>query len=567
MSRLAVVGCEASGKTVFTASVADYFKAGESSRSCVMIPDNVSAHRFVEYTNYQMRVKHEWPRATNPDKTLKLQWSLRISGSTVANIEMLEFGGEVLRAAFREDAPEKSKNTAIQELMDYLSGSEFIVVTIGLSDLIRDMAGPAGLSQEDFKRDSEAKWVTRGLLDFVKTRLPAGTGVVIALTQADMYQAELDACGGAAALFAKSWPSVAAAHQDVPVISVSSVSKVSDDGTPVDGYSTEGVLPVMRAFAEYCVGGIDNLFSDIENSLSSISRPPENMKHKEYRALIKGFEDQIGMLMIVSGLTGDAYAAELAENVDRFVKMKDDVALRLKAMERRAKIEQEAMEAKRKAEEEEAARVKAEKEKAEKELAERRRREELKRAEDERIKAEKQLEMEKIQAQLELERQITARRAAMVRIALVAGVCFLMVCGAAFYFGDRRSRQNAKAAELMQQEGVRRARLDKIAKMAEDAIAGDVDMARRVVGMIQDETIAESDVPDLYKIYMVLANENDVDAMFRLGLACYEGSCGAKKSLSNAHSFFLMAKKAGKVSAQLDDLIRLTEAEQGDENK
>ena len=209
--RLAVVGCEASGKTVFMAALADYYRPDSANGLC-LVPENSATNRFSRALVRQMRSLRQWPSATNPDKTVEMEWSLRSDGETIANIDMLEFGGETFRAVFRGEGGEKMRKQSEKTLLDYLSAADSVVVLVSIKELLRD---PGSVSIEEFERDTEAMWVTRGLLDFVREKLP-GAGVVIGLTQADRYRGELAAAGGAGKLFSSRWPTIASVAHSIP---------------------------------------------------------------------------------------------------------------------------------------------------------------------------------------------------------------------------------------------------------------------------------------------------------------------------------------------------------------
>ena len=239
--KMSVVGCEASGKTVFLSALADYYNG--DGRPC-LVPENEAANSFQRFQLRQMRSLHQWPPATDPGKTIELNWTLRENGKTVSEIEMLEFGGETYREAFRGENASVSHQEAVGTLTGHLAGSEFVVVLVSLKDLLRD---PGELSAEEFERDTEALWVTRGLLEFLREHAPSAK-IVIGLTQADLHRGEIDAAGGAAELFRRHWPSVAAVACGLPVVPVASVSATDENGNPAAGYTTEGILTVMNEF-------------------------------------------------------------------------------------------------------------------------------------------------------------------------------------------------------------------------------------------------------------------------------------------------------------------------------
>jgi len=252
--KMAVVGCEASGKTVFMCALADYYgrAAADSPMRLKLTPENAAANSFERYQFRQMRCLRQWPPATPPNRTVEVKWSLRRDGKPLAYIDMLEFGGETFRAAFRDgtDGDKTSKDTSVKELTDYLSSADFFVVLVSIKALLTD-AGKA--SDEDYARETEALWVTRGILEFIRKNRPKA-GVVIGLTQADRYRNEIGEAGGPAKLFNALWPTIGAAAQGYPVVDVASVSKTDSSGNPAPDYRTHGVLPVMQAFAKHCFG-------------------------------------------------------------------------------------------------------------------------------------------------------------------------------------------------------------------------------------------------------------------------------------------------------------------------
>ena len=560
MNRLAIIGCETSGKTVLTASLADCFQPGNGRFSCIMVPENTAAHKFFEYTHYQMRVRHAWPQATNPDRVAVMKWSFRVNDSVVADLETIDFGGEVFRSAFREGEPTANGLAAQDEMLAYLSTSSFIVVTVSLGVLVRDGEQASGMNPVDIARDSESKWVTRGLIDFVRNRMPPETGLVIALTQADLYREELEKHGGPAGVFRKSWPTIAALYPDLPVISVSAVSEVSEDGTPADGYSSAGVLPIMQAFTDYCVGGLDAFRESLESSLETVRRAPDDMEPLLYRQSVQACSEQVAIFHSASALSGDAYGEELSGYQKRLDLLEKDAAEKIHRMEVAAQKRREAEEKERREKEaaERAALEKKRQEEKEEEMM--RRKEAAKRLEDERICAEKALEKSRLEAEVEFEktRALVKRSRSRAIVALVSLLAVMSVCGL-YYFVDNSVRR-AELESMKIREMQKTAFENRLQKLAGSAHSGDIESARRIVEMLERNEMQESDVCGLYKIYMMLVNDGDAKSMFRLGRACYNGTCGVKKSDFNAHWFLSMAKRGGYASAELDALLEKTSA-------
>lgn len=240
MGKIAIVGCEASGKTVFMSALADHYRPDAEGRPC-LVPENSEANHFTEFGRRQMRALRQWPPATNPGKTVEMKWSLRENGRVIASIGMLEFGGETFRAAFRGDDEPDQQRAAVTSLLSYLAESDSIILLISIKELLRD---PAGRSVEEFERGTESIWVSRGLLEFVRKNLPRAA-VVIGLTQADRYCDELRQFNGARGLLAAKWPTIGAIVGSIPVVEVASVSATDADGMPAPDYTTDGIVPIM----------------------------------------------------------------------------------------------------------------------------------------------------------------------------------------------------------------------------------------------------------------------------------------------------------------------------------
>lgn len=238
MNKFAIVGCEASGKTVFMSALCDCFREA-------IVPENAAANRFARFAARQLRALREWPPATPPGKAVELNFTLREKGRPLAELGLLEFGGETFRAAFREDESESAHKRAVHDLLAFLGDADFILVLASLKELFRD---PGATPLEEFERDTESIWVTRGLLEFIRKKAPTAS-VVIGLTQADRYRRELEAGGGAERVLAARWPSIHQLTNGIPVLPIASVSGTDAEGRPAEGFSTDGILPVLREYA------------------------------------------------------------------------------------------------------------------------------------------------------------------------------------------------------------------------------------------------------------------------------------------------------------------------------
>lgn len=302
MSKLAIVGCEASGKTVFMSALADLYREA-------LVPENAAANHFQRFAARQLRSLRQWPPATNPGKAMELQFSMRREGETIASFSLLEFGGETFRAAFRgtDETPEHEE--AVKALLDYLSGADFIVVLVSLKELLRD---PGSVGMDDFERDSESLWVTRGLIEFARKRLDA-PHIVIGLTQADLHREELAAAASPAALLAERWPSVAAVASDVTVVAVASVSATDEEGRPAQDFTTDGVLTIMREFTRKQYGDAATLIAELKAAKAELDglKFPESPGY--FANKMRQFATKLSALDSINALSGYPYAREIEE--------------------------------------------------------------------------------------------------------------------------------------------------------------------------------------------------------------------------------------------------------------
>ena len=318
MGTIAIVGCEASGKTVFMSALADCYRPDGESSLC-LVPENAAANRFAAFQRRQMRILRQWPPATNPGRTLQLSWTLRDKGQTLAEIEMLEFGGETFRAAFRGDGGETAGKQAVKELLAYLSGADAVIVLVSLKEIFRD---DASVSMEEFERDAESLWVTRGLLDFVHRRLP-DAGLVIGLTQADRYAQELADGGGAAAVFAARWPTIRAVAPDVPVLPVASVSATDEEGRPAEGFDTTGVLPVMREIARRRYGEPSALVAELAAARTELEAFDASSAPSAYSTRLRKFAAKIESLAAASAMCGESRAKEIDDARQAWTRLRE----------------------------------------------------------------------------------------------------------------------------------------------------------------------------------------------------------------------------------------------------
>ena len=237
MSKVAIVGVEGSGKTVLMGALCESYKK-ISDGTPYLMPENQAAFMFMERIPHKLRVEREWPEATNLSSLKSMRWTLRCGSEILEEIEMLDYPGELYRIAFGEHKKDEAEShrEELNEFLRHVTDADFLIVLLSLADLQNLGAN---------SRNAETVWITRGIFDFAK-KLPNIKRTLLVFTQADRFEATLNANGGAQGLYAKQLPMLKTLYPDLKVIAVSAVSGMDGDGRPKKDYSTAGCLELMR---------------------------------------------------------------------------------------------------------------------------------------------------------------------------------------------------------------------------------------------------------------------------------------------------------------------------------
>ena len=237
MSKVAIVGVEGSGKTVLMGALCESYKK-ISDGTPYLMPENQSAFMFMERIPHKLRVEREWPEATNLSSLKSMRWTLRYGSEILEEIEMLDYPGELYRIAFGEHKKEEAEShrEELNEFLRHVTDADFLIVLLNMGDLQNLGAN---------SRNAETVWITRGIFDFAK-KLPNIKRTLLVFTQADRFEATLNANGGAQGLYAKQLPMLKTLYPELKVIAVSAVSGMDGDGRPKKDYSTAGCLELMR---------------------------------------------------------------------------------------------------------------------------------------------------------------------------------------------------------------------------------------------------------------------------------------------------------------------------------
>ncbi|MBR5549819.1 MAG: sel1 repeat family protein [Kiritimatiellae bacterium] len=327
MSKIAIVGCDSSGKTVFISALTEYFKAGQRiGQSCHIRPSNTRTRRYTDGLHYIMRILHKWPEATHSgedeDDLLRLVWTMVKDGKPLTEIEMLDYGGEDFREAFQDDGTPRN-NAAAELLVNYIAEADFVVIMASLERMVRGLTPEVYRDmengQEMHDRDYDAQWVTLRLLELVRPKLATNPpGVVVALTQADKYRDKLVEYGGARGLFESCWADVAAEYPNLNIVDVASVDKLTAGGFPADDYKTDGVLTVMKEFSRYAFGDCDAVVSRLQNLTSHLCNMTMVRTPKDFHESVVRFESAMKELHDKTAIVQELYKDDFQAN-ERFL--------------------------------------------------------------------------------------------------------------------------------------------------------------------------------------------------------------------------------------------------------
>ena len=429
MSKIAIVGCDASGKTVLISALSDYYRAGSrQGQACIMVPGDSVTRRYTDNLHRIMRINREWPQATNDivgGSTLK--WTMVRNGKTLAQIELMDFGGENFRYAFRDDGTTTNPEV-VARLREYISGVDFVVITVSLDKMLRNLTPDIYRELErgdiEYDRDSEAQWVTDGLLKMVSQKLKTTPpGVVVALTQADKHRKELEQFGGPKALFEKCWPTISSIYPDLNVIAVASVDRVTAAGLPADGYRTDGVLVVMKEFVRYAFGDCDDLCQRLDGLRKRLAELDETKASADFLAAFSDYRQSLEDLHDKTAIVSELFTARFRAYDGFLAELKKREPVAVQAEETRVREEKERLKERAR---EEAERLQREKAKAEQDRK-------------------RHDEAEILRSRAELSKHTTRRIEIVVLLVLIAA---MGAVGWKYYADRQRARKEAEAAQL-----------------------------------------------------------------------------------------------------------------------
>jgi hypothetical protein len=214
--KVAVIGTEGSGKTVFIAALAH--RLGEVEPTWLLDPVDMKTQAYVTQVWETLR-NGEWPSFTSQAAMHDLRWSLRRPDGPAAELQLVDASGHRLRELFTGDLREIPER--LRPLAEYCQGADLVILLINLQDFLGEAAGEQRTYNE---------MALKFALDFVGARQGEKHCCAV-FTQVDQYGDLLEKHGTwhdvAQAVVPKLW-SVHFREGNIPIFGLSAV-----DGTEI----------------------------------------------------------------------------------------------------------------------------------------------------------------------------------------------------------------------------------------------------------------------------------------------------------------------------------------------
>lgn len=214
--KVAVIGTEGSGKTVFIATLA--YRLGEVEPTWLLDPVDMKTQAYVTQVWETLR-NGEWPSFTSQAALHDLRWKLRHSDGPAAELQLVDASGHRLRELFTGDMKEIPEH--LRPLANYCQGADLVILLINLQDFLGEAAGEQRAYNE---------MALKFALDFVGARHGEKHCCAV-FTQVDQYGELLEKHGTwhdvAQAVVPKLW-SVHFRDGKIPIFGLSAV-----DGTEI----------------------------------------------------------------------------------------------------------------------------------------------------------------------------------------------------------------------------------------------------------------------------------------------------------------------------------------------
>ena len=245
--RIAIIGTEASGKTVLITVLAKRYSHVDAEGLFLNPLDNATL-KFVERT-YQILAAGDWPASSPVGQLFKLRWRLQVKRDPHCNCEirLVDSAGQDLRRIFGNDQDIRSLPEHLRDLADYCRSADIVICLINLKDFV---------GEKDPLRRMDTEAVIKSALEFLIADESRTRHLCVLFTQADQFIHERDRYGGWSNVASKYLPYVNGAFLHDRKATVGAVAAVKDtqvvelDGAPrrvpAPGFSSDGLDQLMN---------------------------------------------------------------------------------------------------------------------------------------------------------------------------------------------------------------------------------------------------------------------------------------------------------------------------------
>lgn len=180
--KIAVIGTEGSGKTVFTVVLAHRFGL-KTSTPIRLDPTSRKTQKFVRESFDLLNGTHgppQWLGSTDPGTLFELEWNLYVGDARQFTLRLIDAAGQDFRLLFGEAAALQADtlNVVHRRLVEYAEDADILIVTVNLADFV---------GEPDADRRESSEWTLKFALDYLMNHGRQPKRVLLLFTQKDRY--------------------------------------------------------------------------------------------------------------------------------------------------------------------------------------------------------------------------------------------------------------------------------------------------------------------------------------------------------------------------------------------
>ncbi len=219
MARIAIVGTEGCGKTVFISTLAKRMSQ-DNFLGVFMNPLDRQTIQYVEHAWRQLN-DHDWPPSTPPGQLFELGWTIGWKDGLAGDIRLVDCAGQDLRNLFAgdQDPAGGGPPPQLQRLSDYCLSADIVLLLVNLKDFI---------GEGDNERRVASEWAIKYAIDVRSGQTGRPAKLALVFTQADQYMEVFKECGNSLEVAKKYLPYVFGAHLRNGHVKLLTIASVTD---------------------------------------------------------------------------------------------------------------------------------------------------------------------------------------------------------------------------------------------------------------------------------------------------------------------------------------------------